>query len=135
VEITFAVRDDGQVDVRLPDAWPILNEALNDSISSLPPRGARGNGPSTYWIDRAEQGARLSVKSRPFVTGNATTLRVMDQTVLANYDYAEDDEPGESMPLSDFLELLREWRVRVLKSASTATRPLPETYRRNAAAE
>jgi hypothetical protein len=128
------VRDDGQVDVDVGSAWPILNDALNDSISSLPPRGLRGNGPSTYWIDQASPGVRKAQATgddRPFIRGNATLLRLQGDSVVAAYDYADPDEPGETMPLEDFVSLLARWRSRVQESASTATSPLPETYRRN----
>lgn len=133
VDVIVTVQDDGQVDARLPAGWPIFNDALRDSISSLPPRGAVGNGPSTYWIDRAEQGAREARRAgdeRPFLWGNTTVLRVDGDSVVASDEYAGDPEP-EAMPLAEFLALLKEWRRRVVGSAATAARPLPETYRRN----
>ena len=133
VEVNFSVRDDLQVDARLGPEWPVFDDALGDSISSLPPRGATGNGPSTYWIDQAEKGAVEAHRSgdiRPFLWGNITVLRVIDNMVVAKYDY-DDDEPGEAVPLNDFLEVLTEWRRRVQASAQAATKPLPETYRRN----
>ena len=134
IEVTFSVRQDGQVDALLGDEWPIFNEALGDSISSLPPRGAPGNGPSTYWIDVAEAGARRAAETSddaPFTGGNITELRVRDGLVIARYDFAEPDEPVDALPLDDFLELLSRWRERVVESARRATSPLPETYRRN----
>jgi hypothetical protein len=134
VEVTFSIRDDGQVDALLDGDWPVFNEALGDSISSLPPRGATGVGPSTYWIDVAEAGARRAAETgddRPFTSGNITVLRVRGGEVVANFDYDDEDEPGEALPLSDFLGLLRDWRDRVKASASSSTLALPETYRRN----
>ena len=133
MDVIFSVRDDGQVDAQLPGDWPVFNEALRDSVSSLPPRGAVGNGPSTYWIDRAEQGvqrARRTGDSQPFLWGNATALRVDGGSVLASDEYLGDLEP-EAMPLAEFLALLEEWRRWVVESAMAAVRPLPETYRRN----
>ena len=70
VKPTFSVREDGQVDVQLGSEWPTFNKALNDCVSSLPPRGVSGSGPSTYWIDVAERGvqsARLNGNDRPFI--------------------------------------------------------------------
>jgi hypothetical protein len=134
MEVRFSVRDDGQVDVHLGPEWPIFNVALNDSISSLPPRGWTGNGPSTYWIDHAARGALDAQQrgdNRPFTRGNETLLCLRGDEVLANFDWVEPDEPGETMPLDDFFSLLAEWRSQVAQSASTATAPLPETYRRN----
>jgi hypothetical protein len=58
-------------------------------------------------------------------------LRVKDGHVLANYDYDDESEPGEALPLDDFVGLLEEWRARVILSASESRSPLPETYRRN----
>ena len=136
MDVTFSVRDDLQVDAHLGSEWPVYDHALGDSISSLPPRGARGNGPSTYWIDQAEEGAVKAHRTgdtKPFLWGNITVLRVVGDTVVANYDYDEDDEPGEALPMEDFLGLLAEWRRRVQVSAASAKEPLPETYRRNPA--
>ena len=134
--MSFSVRDDLQVDAHLGPEWPVFDHALGDSISSLPPRGAPGNGPSTYWIDQAQEGAvkaHRAEDTKPFLWGNITVLHVECDTVVAKYDYDEDDEPGEALPLEDFLELLAEWRTRVQDSAASATEPLPETYRRNPA--
>jgi hypothetical protein len=133
--LTFSLRDDGQVDAHLGEAWRIFQDALDDSISSLPPRGALGNGPSTYWVDRAEEGARNAQRDgneRPFTSGNITLLRVVGDDVVATYDFSE-DEPSQAMPLDDFLAVLDEWRSRIIESAVRATAPLPETYRRNPA--
>jgi hypothetical protein len=130
----FPVRDDGQVDAQLDGEWPLFNHALSDSISSLPPRGAPGVGPSTYWIDVAEQGARRAAEERdqmPFTSGNITTLRVLEGQVVASYDFADEGEATEAMDLDEFLALLAAWREKVVISASKATSPLPETYRRN----
>lgn len=136
VDVTFSVRDDLQVDAHLGPEWPVFDHALGDSISSLPPRGAAGNGPSTYWIDEAENSAlkaHRTGETKPFLWGNITVLQVVGDTVVAKYDYAEDDEPGEALPMEDFLGLLAEWRSRIQTSAASATEPLPETYRRNPA--
>lgn len=135
VEAVFSTRGDGQVDVTLGPDWPLFNEALNDCVSSLPPRGASGAGPSTYWIDIAEGGAlRASEQAdeTPFTAGNVTRLRVRSGTVTASLDFAE-DEPEEDMPLADFLAILSAWRVRVLESAAGSAAALSETYRRNPA--
>ena len=134
IEVRFSVRDDGQVDAHLGPGWPTFDVALNDSISSLPPRGWTGNGPSTYWIDHADRGARDAHARRddqPFARGNETLLYVRGGSVVASYEYADPDKAGETMPLTDFLELLAGWRRRVADSASAAMAPLPETYRRN----
>jgi hypothetical protein len=58
VEVPFTTRDDGQVDALIGPGQPTLQKALYDSTSPLAPRGAPGNGPSTYWIDEADDGAR-----------------------------------------------------------------------------
>ncbi len=132
MEFVFSIRDDGQVDASLGPGWPLFNEALADSVSSLPPRGATGSGPSTYWIDIAERGAIRAAESgdvAPFNWGNMTLLRVRSGNVIASYDFSGENEPGEAVPLDEFLALLAQWRQRVIASSSTA--PLPETYRRN----
>ncbi len=131
MEVRFSVRDDGQVDVHLGPEWPIFDVALNDSVSSLPPLGWAGNGPSTYWIGHAERGVREAYQrgdEGPFTWGDETFLCLRGDEVLANFDYAEPDEPGETMRLDGFLSLLAEWRSRVEQGVATA--PLSETYRR-----
>jgi len=136
MEVRFSVCNDGQVDAQLGPDRPIFNLALSDSISSLPPRGEPGNGPSTYWTNHADRGTRQAHErsdDRPFTFGNETLLCLRGDDVVAKYEYAEPDELGETMPLSDFLALLSEWRRRVEQSASTATTSLRETYRRNPA--
>ena len=96
LEANFSVRDDGQIDASLVGDWPVLNHALSDSISSLPPRGKRGRGPSTYWIDVADRGARLASErndERPFLWGNITQLRVKGGCVLACLDIDDEEMP------------------------------------------
>ena len=132
LEVSFSVRDDGQIDAELAGDWPVFNEALSDSISSLPPRGKRGRGPSTYWIDVADRRARLASErndERPFTWGNITQLRVMGGRVLASFDYDEPSDDDEAIGLEDFLALLATWRERVVASPSRTK--FPETYRRN----
>jgi hypothetical protein len=133
VNSLFSERDDGQIDAVI-EGLGLFSEALADSISSLPPRGARGNGPSTYWVDVAIEGLAEALKTksdRPFTWGNSTLLRVREGMVEARYDYAEDDEDGALLSVDDFADLLHQWRDRIVQASATATSPLPETYRRN----
>lgn len=130
------VREDGQVDAHLASAGPIFNDALYDSISSLPPRGAQGNGPSTYWVDRALSGvleAERRGSEEPFLWGNCTVLRLRGDRVEVRYDYSYDEEESDFVDAADFVALLREWRPLILEQADRATAPLPSTYRRNPA--
>ncbi len=132
VDVTFSERDDGQVDARLDGDWPTFNHTLEDSISSLPPRGATGVGPSTYWIDVADDGARRAAAAgdeRPFTWGNITQLRVRSGRVFASLDIDDPTDDDEAIPLDEFLHLLSAWHVRVLASASSEQ--FSETYRRN----
>lgn len=134
MEAQFHRREDGQIDVALGPDWPLFTEALSDCVSSLPPRGATGNGPSTYWVDVAISGldrALASGAGRPFTWGNITLLRLNAGHVEARYDFDEDDVPGEFLDADDVRGILGEWRTRIENSASTSTSPLPETYRRN----
>lgn len=130
---TFTRRSDGQVDAMV-EGLDLFNEALADSISSLPPRGADGKGPSPYWIDVAFEGARRAAAtgdSLPFTGGNITYLRVDGREVVAATDYDDDEEFAERMPLETFLALLTQWRSLVVEAQNEATGALPQTYRRN----
>jgi hypothetical protein len=83
-------------------------------------------------VNVADSGARRAAETgdeRPFASGNITLLRVEDGDVVAALDF--DDDLTERLPLVDFLDLLAEWRVRIVESAASASAPLPETYRRN----
>jgi hypothetical protein len=134
MQLDFLQGDDGQVDIHLGDTWPLFNEALADSVSSLPPRGQSVHGPSTYWVDVALDGVEAALATgshRPFTWGNSTLLRVRDGMVEARFDYDEENVAGEFMDIVDFRTLLLEWRRRIELSAGKATGPLPETYRRN----
>lgn len=134
MEPHFNRREDGQIDVDLGPEWPLFTEALNDCVSSLPPRGATGNGPSTYWVDFARLGldrALASSSDAPFTWGNVTLLRLNAGRVEARLDFEEEDVPGQFLDVSDLRLILDEWRRRIEQSASESNSPLPETYRRN----
>ena len=138
MDMRFTQRQDGQVDVDLGPEWPLFNEALGDSISSLPPRGATGDGPSAYWVDVAARGLKRALatgSSRPFIWGNTTLLRLSGGKIEARHDFGDEAEPGQFLEVDDFLRLLGEWRVRIQRSAERAKAPLPETYRRNPSAD
>ena len=134
VDASFTERDDGQVDIDLGPGWSLLTEALNDSVSSLPPRGAKGNGPSIYWVDVALLGlecARATGSDRPFTWGNITLLRLNNSRVEARYDFDEEDVEGQLVDVHDLERILQVWRQRIQQSAAASTAPLPEMYRRN----
>ena len=138
MRVDFPERPHGQIDVRLGDDWPLSNEALADSSSSLPPRGLEVFGPSTYWVDAALDGLEQALadgSDRPFTWGNITLLRVRNGMVEARFDYDEEDVAGEYMSVKDFRTVLREWRGRIETSAAQALSPLPKTYRRNPMAD
>jgi hypothetical protein len=94
MQVDFSVREDGQIDAELAGDWPVFNEALSDSISSLPPRGEPGRGPSTYWIDVAARGARPFPNAATSVVHIATApLRVKGgQFASFDDDSSDDDE-------------------------------------------
>jgi len=134
VEVEFCVRKDGRVDAKLVGEWPIFNDALEDSISSVPPIGADGSGASTYWIDVAHRGvqrAREQEREAPFTWGNYTELSLVGETVIARYDYADEEEPADELAMIEFITVLEQWRERVVESARAARSPLPMSGRRN----
>ena len=74
VEWSFRERADGQVDAVVEGVPDVLNEALADAVSSRPPRGEHGPGPSTYWIDVARERATTAAAAgdeKRFTWGNA----------------------------------------------------------------
>lgn len=134
MDVQFTSREDGQVDVDLGPDWPVFTEALNDCVSSLPPRRAKGKGPSTYWVEVARDGLNSALASgtdRPFTWGNITLLRLNRGRVEARYDFDDEDVPGEFLDVSDVTRILDEWRDRIQQAATKSTARLPQTYRRN----
>jgi hypothetical protein len=134
MEPSFSSREDGQIDVDLGPEWPLFTEALNDCVSSLPPGGAKGSGPSPYWVDFARLGLDRALESgsdRPFTWGNVTLLRLKRGRVEARLDFEEEDVPGQFLDVPEFQTVLDEWRRRIVQSAPDSTSALPETYRRN----
>ncbi len=106
MDVRFSERPDGQIDASLGPDWPVFNEALSDSVSSLPPRGAEGAGLSTYWIDVAADGARRAAEhgvEQPFVAGNVTYLRVVGDRVVAGNDFDPDEAEAQSSRWPTFL--------------------------------
>ncbi len=133
-EWTFQTRIDGQIDAELVGDWHLFNEALADSVSSLPPRGEAGAGPSTYWVDVALTAlSRLEAAGCEGLIsgGNWTSFWLVDERVEARNDYGDPDD-AEAITARIFHALLAEWRRRIARSESM--RELPHTYRRNPSA-
>jgi hypothetical protein len=93
-------------------------------------------GLSTYWIDRADEGVRRASSgalTEPFASGNVTYLRLQGDEVVAAFDFDPDEGEADSIPLDDFLALLREWRRRVVDAGGAsgveAQQLTPETHR------
>ena len=119
VEVRFSRRPDGIIDAAVGPNLDLFSHALVDAVSSRAPRGAVWQGLSTYWIDRAEEGVRLAAQEgdvKPFAAGNITCLRVEGDRVLANLDFDSEDDEADSMPISEFLNLLTEWRQQVVEA-------------------
>jgi hypothetical protein len=138
MQARFSSREDGQIDVDLGPDWSLFNDALNDCVSSLPPRGANGRGPSTYWVDVARIGLARAVEShsdRPFTAGNITLLRLRGGQVEARYDYDDEDVPGQFLAVDEVQQILNDWRKRIEEKAAVSRSRLPETYRRNPATD
>lgn len=129
IDYTFDIHDDGQVFITVPNL-EIMSEALNDAISSLPPRGDATSKPSTYWIDHAL--SRLDKDERHISGGNCTILSLTKRdNIRAEYDYDGGKGRKQEIPRADFRRALMLWRALVISSAQQSTANLPETYRRN----
>ncbi len=77
--------------------WPLVEDALDDGISSRPRRGATGSAPSTCWIVVAVADAHRAVETGDeawFAWGDITLPGGQSRQVVANDEGAEDDAPG-----------------------------------------
>src|SRR4051794_24959938 len=102
--------DRGLVWVTLGSSRPGWYEAMNDSISSLSPRG-QSPELSTYWIDHAL--TRVNSPPGTRITGrNSTRIERTATGVVAKSDYEMFED--EHMSVDDFDSLLRAWRDRVV---------------------
>ena len=63
-----------------------------------------------------------------YKVANATTLVLSGSQVLAKSDYELFDD--ESMPVVNFLDILRRWRAEVVAVRDSERPQIPETYRR-----
>ena len=127
------LRDDGTVDARLGSEWPIFNQALADSISSVPPRGSPERHLSTFWIDSTLGRLRSMREGQtlgPIASGNAYSLILDGDDVVASFDYGDEDDQ-ERLAVDDVIELLTGWREAVVATQVHERRIVPETYRRN----
>lgn len=118
------------IDLVLGEGWPGFNEALADSVSTMPFRGEATTGLSTYWLDllieRVENWSDAPGVEQSVISGNATELIKVDDRVVARslYELFED----ESLPIAEVLPALRSWREQVVAKGGMFT--IPETYRR-----
>ena len=123
VEVDFVVRPDGIIEAHVEPRGGLLDEALNDAISSRAPRGAVHQGLSTYWIDRTEALARRNAENQvsdPFASGNVTYLRLDGDRVVAGYDFDRDEENADALTFEEFLDLLSAWRERVTEAGGVS---------------
>lgn len=119
----------GLIWVRLGPEWPGFNEALNDGVSSLSPRGT-SPALSTYWIDHA-LGRMAAAPGSLVAGGNTTRIERTRDGVCARSDYELFDD--EYMGAAEFVGVLQEWHQRVKSSqhARDPSRPEHASYQRN----
>ena len=133
VEVDFVQRADGGVDARVVGEGSIFHGVFGDSINALAPAGALDPAsPSTYWIDRAcayAIAANEDSSANPIAHGNVTIVTVEHGNVVARFDLDPDDEPGESIPLSQFIEVLDRWRGLLLARCPNAADNYPSDRR------
>jgi hypothetical protein len=106
----FDSTERGWVLASIGEDYPGFNETLEDSIGCLSP-ARQPPGLSTYWVDKALEGAVRAEPGRSFSGGNTTSLARSELGVIAHSDYElfEDEEIG----LDDFLIGMREWRRQI----------------------
>lgn len=114
---TFIESPGRGIDLQVGDEWPGINGALADSVSSLPPRGDKSAGLSTYWIDllidRLETWLPDPGEEMMILSGNTTELVRVDDVVIARSLYELFDD--EQIQVATLLQPLRRWRARVLQ--------------------
>jgi hypothetical protein len=114
---SFRWADDGVVHIQLGEGWEALQDALEDSLGSRPPRGDDSDPPSTYWLDRVlalmhrSDGSRIELSS-----GNMSRITLEGTTVTASADYDTFDDV--EVGAWEFEMLLRAWRREVLEARS-----------------
>lgn len=128
VEISFVESPARGIDLNLGAGWPGFNEALADSVSTMPYRGEARTTLSTYWIDLVVDRIRTwdGTPECTLVSGNVTELVKAGDLVIARslYELADD----EALPVPIMLTALQQWRNRVVERGGRFE--IPETYRR-----
>jgi hypothetical protein len=129
MDVHFVDRPDGGVDARVVGGDSLFNEVFADSINAIAPAGVPVPGaPSTYWLDRARAYALAAIEdpsANPIAHGNVTIVTVEDGRVVARLDFDPEDEPGESIPVGRFIEILDRWREEVLARSPLASENYP----------
>ena len=98
------------------DDRPGLREALDDGVESLSPVGT-APALSTYWIDQALAALQASAASDSVISsGNAWSLVRDGDTVVVRFDYAEGEEPPETISVEELAAGLTDYRHAVLQA-------------------
>jgi hypothetical protein len=120
----------GLIWIELGADWPGFTRALDDSVSSLSPRGTPP-GLSTYWIDVTLDGLKASPTTgeHRIVGGNETEFVVAGENVQARslYELFETEE----MPRQDFEGILRTYREAVITAIGAKRRSSSRATSRN----
>ena len=94
---------------------PQLKTALEDCVPSLSPNGEDARL-STYWIDHALQG--LTAPAQPddavIASGNAWSLIRSGDQVRVRFDYGDEDDVSEVVPVAELVAGLTEYRAVVV---------------------
>ena len=130
IEPEFSQSTSRGIELRLGDHWPGFNEALADSVSTMPHRGEATTSLSTYWLDlligRLESWSDEPGVEQSVISGNTTELVKVGDFVIARSLYELFDD--ERLPIVDLLPVLGRWRDQVTTNGEKFA--IPETYRR-----
>lgn len=113
LDARFEQRDDGVVDVRLPQEWSALEDTLLDAVTTRAPRGSDLVNPSTSWIDRCLADLDGAADGTVVASGNATDLVVDGDDVVAHSHHAMFD--NQRVTRSDLVDLLARWHASVVE--------------------
>ena len=116
MEWVFHVEPGGLVWPDPGPARPQLKEALEDCVPSLSPVGLEPQL-SPYWIAHALRGLSYARSGDLVIaSGNSWSLIRSGEDVRVHFDYGDDDDEDETMPVAELVTGLTAYREAVVRA-------------------